>query len=98
MAGLLPERVVAGDMGTQQAVLTFLGIQLERQMVRIQPPLTVGDQGPQRMGQDQLMQRREVGRFEMGWQIHAGSFIRDGVSVRNASRSCPAWQAPSSRI
>ena len=44
-------------------------------MVGVEPQLTMGDQGPQRVGPDQLMQRSGPGDGEMGWQIHKRSWF-----------------------
>ncbi|MNF92496.1 hypothetical protein D3C84_751420 [compost metagenome] len=64
---LLPERVVARHMGAQDAMFPLPGIELERQVIGIQPLLAMGDQGPQRMGSNKLMQRLGIGGGEMGW-------------------------------
>ena len=63
-------------MGPQHTVGPLLPIELERQVVGIQPPFTTGDQGPQGVRLHQLVQRLGVGNGEMGWQVHGNSLIR----------------------
>ncbi|MNC65688.1 hypothetical protein D3C75_1160040 [compost metagenome] len=51
-------------------------------MVGIQPLLATGDQGPQGMGPDQLVQRSGIGGGEVGWQIHNGSLSDNLASMQ----------------
>ncbi|GKQ97991.1 hypothetical protein KAM461_22410 [Aeromonas hydrophila] len=51
-------------------------------MVGIQSRLTMGDQGPQRIGPDQLVQGLGVGNGKMGWLIHKGSLSEALASMQ----------------
>ncbi len=69
-------------MGTQDTMFPFSSIQLERQMVGIQSLFTMSDQGPQRIGPDQLVQGLGVGNGKMGWLIHKGSLSEALASMQ----------------
>ncbi|GJA92241.1 hypothetical protein KAM358_00730 [Aeromonas caviae] len=62
--------------------LPDIELELERQMVGIEPRLAMSDQGPQGLGPDQLVQHFGIGDGEMGWQVHKGSLSEALASMQ----------------